>query len=152
MAPARPILAILLAASAGAVPAETVTNADGGELAVAVTSPADVDRSGSPRLVLRRRRWPGRDGGVAGWEIEVTDRRRPAAGNLLYHSRTWHGPYPTQFAAELHGSGQFPAERRLPVHGHRWEIVASCEDCAVTGEGRRADFVRGTLHVRWRRR
>ena len=152
MAPARPILAILLAASAGGVRAETVPSADGGELAVPVTSASGIDRSISPRLVLRLRRWPGFDGRVAGWEIEVANRRRPSAGNLLYHSRTWHGPYPTQFAAELHGSDHFPAERRLPVHGHRWEIVASCDDCAVTGEGFNTHFIRGTLRVRWQRR
>jgi hypothetical protein len=129
-----------------------VPSADGGELTIPVTSASEIERAISSRLVLRVRRWPGHDGGVAGWEVEVTSRRRPSAGNLLYHSKTWHGPYPTQFAAELHGSGQFPAERRLPVHGHRWEIIASCEECAVTGEGFHTSFVRGTLRVRWRRR
>ena len=82
----------------------------------------------------------------------MEDVRRPNAGNLLYHSRLWHGAYPTQLAAATLLSGVFPRVRRLPVQGRWWEVVIECERCAVEGEGTDARFTAGELRVRWRRR
>ena len=89
---------------------------------------------------------------MAGWEVEVEEVGRPGARNLLYHSRSWHGPYPTQIAAETIRTGFFPRVRRLPVQGRRWEVVIQCDGCAVEGEGPDARFTAGELRVRWRRR
>lgn len=89
---------------------------------------------------------------IAGWEIGVYHDENPAAGNLLYHSPNWHGPYPSQVDAWAEAAHYWPrGPRRLAVRGKPWTVIVTCEDCATTGVGDDARFVSGRLRVRWER-
>lgn len=142
------ILAMIVGLSAPSAAAS-----DPGTLEVPVAADAaTVERQISSHLVLRVSRWPNQDGTVAGWEVAVEDERHPGRGNLLYHSRLWHGPYPTQVTASSLQAGLFPAERRLPVRGRRWQVDIACVGCTTAGEGDSARLTGGTLRVSWHRR
>ncbi|MGH2402982.1 MAG: hypothetical protein ACRDGN_00825 [bacterium] len=80
--------------------------------------------------------------------------RRPAgedSWNLLYHSRAWHGPYPTDILAWIHERQFYPDERILPVYGHPYEIRIRLVDGPTAGVGDDAEFVAGIVEVAWRR-
>jgi hypothetical protein len=87
-----------------------------------------------------------------GWEIAVVD---PAAGphprNLLYHSPSWHGPYPTQILPWHLPAGLFPDHRVLPVDGHPYEVDIRLQDLRASGAGDEARFTSGAVEVQWRR-
>jgi hypothetical protein len=99
-------------------------------------------------LLLQIRKEAGADGPV-GWTVEVT--RRGHAGNLLYHSRQWHGPHPSQVYAWSEAARLWPARRELAVRGRPWRVTVSCEGCVVRGEGPSATFLKGVLCVSWAR-
>jgi hypothetical protein len=107
---------------------------------------AVVERPLGPRLLLRvTRAW-------AGWIVSVV--RRPArqdSPNLLYHSRSWHGPYITDVLAWLHAQQRMPDERILPVYRYPYEIRIRLIDARTLGTGEDAHFTGGTLEVAWRR-
>ena len=71
--------------------------------------------------------------------------------NLLYHSRSWHGPYPTDVFAWHYGTGRFPDERILPVYGYPYELRVRCPGCAIAGSGPDVHFIDGVVEVGWRR-
>ena len=87
-----------------------------------------------------------------GWIVSVTRRSTEAdQPNLLYHSREWHGPYPTDVFAWSFARRLFPDERSLPVYGHPYEIRVRLIDCHASGSGSDATFTSGTIEVAWRR-
>lgn len=98
-------------------------------------------------LRIRVTRYSGAD-----WKVSVV-RQSPGVDqpNLLYHSRSWHGPYPTDVLAWAHRSRFFPDERILPVRGHPYEIRIRLIDCHTSGSGGDAVFDAGTIDVAWRR-
>ena len=87
----------------------------------------------------------------ASWEVSVTDGRNHGE-NLLYHSRQWHGPYPTMIDPWMVRDHLFPSRNRFNVRGYPWLISVECRDCAVEGDGPATHFVRGTIRVTWSRR
>lgn len=98
-------------------------------------------------LGLRVRREP-----PMGWVVSVTAKSSEAdSPNLLYHSRSWRGPYPTDVFAWSHQRRFFPDERILPVYGHPYEIRVRLVDCRTSGAGDDAVFEAGTIEVAWRR-
>jgi hypothetical protein len=108
----------------------------------------EISRVIDDRLLLRLR-----SQGDHEWEAEVL--QRPATQfpeNLLYHSRQWHGPYPTQVFAWHVASRRFPDERWLCVRGNPYEVAIRLKDIATEGAGADARFVRGTIEVEWFRR
>ncbi len=87
-----------------------------------------------------------------GWTVAVV--RRPArvsTRNLLYHSRTWHGPYPTDIFAWIHDRHYFPDERFLPVYGYSCELRIRLLNAETAGTGDEVRFAAGTVEVAWRR-
>jgi hypothetical protein len=88
-----------------------------------------------------------------GWWVAVM--RTPAPDdnsfNLLYHSRYWHGPYPTDLYAWHYGKTRFPNERILPVYGYPYELRVRCPGCKTAGQGQDAHFMEGIVEVGWRR-
>ncbi len=86
-----------------------------------------------------------------GWTVTVVPRAsRLDRPNLLYHSRSWHGPYPTDVFAWSHQQHYFPDERLLPVYGYPYEIRIRLIDCRTSGSGEAAVFETGTIEVAWR--
>jgi hypothetical protein len=97
------------------------------------------------RLVARRE--------GSGWDIAVVAANDTLAENLLYHSREWHGPYPTQVYAWSEAERYFgDGERIMPVRGYPWVVRLRCEGCKTEGRGERARFTAGMVHVAWERR
>lgn len=97
-------------------------------------------------LLLRVRRAPS-----LGWTVTVVPRSsRPDRPNLLYHSRSWHGPYPTDVFAWSYQHQYFPNERLLPVYGHPYEIRIRLIDCRTSGSEEAVVFEGGTIKVAWR--
>ena len=91
-------------------------------------------------------------GSPGGWYIAVV--RQPAAperSNLLYHSRSWHGPYPTDLFAWIHEERYYPDERILPVYGYPFELRFRCEGCETTKTASGVQFTAGIVEVGWRR-
>ena len=87
-----------------------------------------------------------------GWWVAVI--RTPTergSFNLLYHSRSWHGPYLTDLYAWHFGQTRFPDERILPVHGYPYELRVQCLGCETEGKDQDARFTRGVVEVGWRR-
>jgi hypothetical protein len=145
------LLAVLAAAPACSVSRGSAVS--GSSLEFPVSGEAGpAERRIADHLVLRILRWPNRDGTAAGWEVSVEDDRPRASSNLLYHSRIWHGPYPTQMTPESLQSGQFGAVRRLPVRGRPWEVEIVCENCESARDGDDTRFTGGTVRMVWRRR
>lgn len=88
----------------------------------------------------------------SGWIVSVVRRSAdPDQPNLLYHSREWHGPYPTDVFAWSFARRLFPDERILPVYGHPYAIRVRLIDCHASGSGSDATFTSGTIEVSWRR-
>ena len=87
-----------------------------------------------------------------GWVVTATS-ERPGDDppNLLYHSPSWHGPYPTDVFAWSYRSRLFPDERVLPVRGHPYEVRIRLIDCRTSSTGDDATFESGTIEVSWRR-
>jgi hypothetical protein len=87
-----------------------------------------------------------------GWTVAVS--RKPVTGdnrrNLLYHSRSLHGAYPTDLYAWQWRTQLFGDVRSLPVYGYPYEVEVRCERCTVAGDGTDAYFTAGTVRVRWR--
>ncbi|MGH7590155.1 MAG: hypothetical protein ACREL2_01845 [Gemmatimonadales bacterium] len=98
-------------------------------------------------LLLRVEREP-----PDGWVVSVV---RRGAGtdprNLLFHSRRWHGPYPTDVFAWSFRQRYFPDERVLPVYGYPYEVRIRLVGCHASGTGATAVFDAGTIEVAWRR-
>ncbi len=87
-----------------------------------------------------------------GWTVSVV--RRPAregSRNLLYHSRSWHGPYITDVFAWIHAEQFMPDERILPVYRYPYELRIRLLDARTRGTGEQTEFTGGTLEVAWRR-
>ncbi|NNG16083.1 MAG: hypothetical protein HKM89_06340 [Gemmatimonadales bacterium] len=88
-----------------------------------------------------------------GWWVAVM--RTPVESgtffNLLYHSKYWHGPYPTDLYAWHFGKTRFPDERILPVHGYPYELRVRCPGCKTRGQGPDVHFTEGMVEVGWRR-
>jgi hypothetical protein len=105
------------------------------------------ERPLGPALLLRVRRDPS-----MGWTVTVIPRSsRLDRPNLLYHSRSWHGPYPAEVFAWSHQSQYFPDERVLPVYGHPYEVRIRLIACRTSGTGQSVVFVAGEIEVAWRR-
>lgn len=87
-----------------------------------------------------------------GWYVAVVRRRGgPEQPNLLYHSRSWHGPYPTDLFAWIHAERYYPDERLLPVYEYPYELRLRCKACTTVGSGAGAQFTGGTVEIAWRR-
>jgi hypothetical protein len=98
-------------------------------------------------LLLRVRRESRR-----GWVVSVVRRSsEPDQPNLLYHSRRWHGPYPTDVLAWSFQRQYFPNERILPVYGYPYEVRIRLIDCRTSGSADDVVFVAGTIELAWRR-
>jgi hypothetical protein len=88
---------------------------------------------------------------AAGWDVAVYATGDTARENLLYHSREWHGPYPTQVYAWSEAENYFgKGARELPVRGHPWLVLLECVECVTEGTGDVARFTRGELKIEWR--
>ena len=112
-----------------------------------VDTVSKVERSITRDLRLEARR----EGN--GWDVAVVATNDTLAENLLYHSREWHGPYPTQVYAWSEAEHYFgEGERIIPVRGYPWVVRLRCEGCKTAGTGGSAQFTAGTLHVAWERR
>jgi hypothetical protein len=108
---------------------------------------AAFEHSLGDSLVLR----VSREGSL-GWIVSVVRRSpEPNQPNLLYHSRAWHGPYPTDVLAWSFKSRYFPDERLLPVYGYPYEIRIRLIDCRTAGRREHIVFAAGTIEVAWRR-
>ncbi len=80
------------------------------------------ERALESELILAVRRVPHAKLAHFGGTVVVRERRvGPEAPNLLYHSRSWHGPYPTDILAWIQQEQRFPDERVLPVWGKPYE-------------------------------
>ena len=141
------VIAGILAAPAGTAAAPRT-----GMVEIPVTAQHRVERRISPRLVLRVERDLYVSGAIAGWDVEVEDTLRPSDGNLLHHSRIWHGPHPSQVSAWIIRDHFYPSANTLDVRGYPWSVRIECRDCVTAGEGPDAYFVSGTIRVRWRTR
>jgi hypothetical protein len=109
------------------------------------TTPAFEQPLGSSLLLRVQREAPG------GWVVSVVRRTAHSdPANLLYHSRRWHGPYPTDIFAWSHQQHYFPDERVLPVYGYPYEVRVRLLDCQTAGSGSSAVFAAGTIEVAWR--
>jgi len=103
------------------------------------------------RLVLRVRREAEARGPAMGWSVAVSRRpTTPESSNLLYHSRTLHGAYPSDLFAWHLRTHWFPDLRTLPVYGYPFEVEIRCDRCTVSGDSSEARFSSGTVRVRWR--
>jgi hypothetical protein len=116
-----------------------------------VTDTTPVFERALSRTLLVQVRHEG-DAEAGGWSIAVI--RRPAGPerhNLLYHSRAWHGPYPTDLLAWIHEEHYYPDERVLPVYDYPYELRFRCEGCETMRTARGVKFTAGTVQVDWRR-
>jgi hypothetical protein len=114
--------------------------------AVTDTTPVFEQPLGTALLLRVRHEPPG------GWIVSVVRRGAGSnARNLLYHSRRWHGPYPTDLFAWSYQQRYFPDERVLPVYGYPYEVRIRLVNCQTTGSGVSAEFAAGTIEVAWRR-
>ena len=88
-----------------------------------------------------------------GWDVEVVERsyNKSSFQNLLYHSRQWHGPYPSQVYAWHVGARLFRDERELVVRGHPYAVSIVLVNPVVEGEGLNRRFISGKIEVSWRR-
>jgi hypothetical protein len=145
---ARLALAWLLAATCADAQARSFPAS--GAVELPVTAPKGVTRRISEKLILTVDRRVDADG-IWSWEVGVRDGGN-AAENLLYHSREWHGPYPTMIDAWIIRDHYFPASNELPVRGYPWRVAITCVACEVAGERTKEHFVSGTIRVRWRER
>lgn len=103
---------------------------------------APIGQSGLTLAVTYSRSWG---------EVAVFDRRKSGpARNLLYHSASWRGPYPTQIAASHKAAGLFDDLRVLPVHGHAYQIVLTLKEVRLVGQGSAAQFAAGDVTIEWR--
>ncbi|HYU96286.1 MAG TPA: hypothetical protein VE989_08990 [Sphingomicrobium sp.] len=106
-------------------------------------------RSLSPELELVAKADLDPQGRVFGWSLEVRKRNARRPDNLLYGSRFWHGPQPSQFDAWTVAAGYWPNRRDLPVRSRRLVVTAECRDCRTRGTGPNVTFTHGTLAVGW---
>jgi hypothetical protein len=104
-------------------------------------------------LVVRVSRQVDSESRHIGWRVAVmrTPIERGNLLNLLYHSRYWHGPYPTDLFAWHWGQTRFPEERILPVYGYPYKLRVRCPGCETAGQGADIRFTRGVVEVGWRR-
>jgi len=116
-----------------------------------VTAPSGIARPIAKGLVLEVRRLPDAHG-IVSWEVVARDRHWLRDGNLLYHSRQWHGPYPTMIDPWMIREHYFPNSNDFNIKGYPWRVTVECRDCAVAGNGDDSRLVSGTIRVRWRRR
>jgi len=134
---------------AGSANAQDLAATAAGSINLPVEDPRErVSARLDPRLTLTVVKESGASG-PSGWSVEVNEAGRPS--NLLYHSRRWHGPYPSQVYAWSEAEHIWPAKRTLAVRGRPWRVTISCEGCVTRGEGAGAVFVQGAIQVRWER-
>jgi hypothetical protein len=108
---------------------------------------AVFERPLEPALLLRVRREPS-----MGWTVTVIPRSsRLDRPNLLYHNRSWHGPYPSEVFAWSHQSQCSPDKRVLLVYRHPYEVRIRLIDCRTSGTGQHVVFESGEIEVAWRR-
>lgn len=113
-----------------------------------------ITRDIGDNLLLRVVKVSSAQGGDFGWDIEVV--RKPydpnSSENLLYHSRQWHGPYPSQVEAWQVSQRYFPNERELSVRGYAVTVRISLVEPVVTGSGSEAQFTSGAVKIGWEQR
>jgi hypothetical protein len=110
-----------------------------------------ITRSISKDLLLRVKRVRSARQEYFGWDVEVV--RKPIeanSSNLLYHSKEWHGPYPSQVDAWQVATKYFPNQRELDVRGYPYEVKLILIDPVVEGAGE--SFVSGSIQILWRRK
>jgi len=124
----------------------------GGSLTFDVRDKREViTRSIDKHLLLRVERADKLAQEPVGWDIQVV--RKPFdvnSGNLLYHSREWHGPYPSQVEAWHVADRYFPNERELEVRGYPYELRIILINPVVAGDG--SSFVSGEIKIIWKRK
>lgn len=113
-----------------------------------------ITRDIGDNLLLRVVKVSSARGGDFGWDIEVV--RKPydpdISENLLYHSRQWHGPYPSQVEAWQVSQKYFPNERELGVRGYAVSVRISLVEPVVKGSGSEAQFTSGAVKISWEQR
>ena len=86
----------------------------------------------------------------SGWDVKAV--RKPynpnSSHNLLYHSREWHGPYPSQVEAWQVTERYFPNVRELNVRGYSYLVKIALINPIVENGG----FVSGTIRISWKRK
>ena len=127
------------------------TQKHGGSLTFDVADKREViTRSIDKQLLLRVEREDRLAHEPVGWDIQVV--RKPFdvnSSNLLYHSREWHGPYPSQVDAWHVAKKYFPNERELDVRGYPYEVKIILVNPVITGDG--SSFVSGKIKIIWKR-
>jgi hypothetical protein len=110
------------------------------------------ERALGSALTVQVRREADVQGVPGGWSVAVVRLGGgPEAFNLLYHSRAWHGSYPTDLFAWIHEDHYFPDERVLPVYDYPYELRLRCVDCVTAKTARGVEFISGRVEVGWRR-
>ena len=110
-----------------------------------------ITRSIDKHLLLRVVRVDSGTQGDFSRDIQVV--RKPFhinSSNLLYHSREWHGPYPSQVDAWQVAKEYFPNERKLDVRGYPYEVKIILIDPVVAGD--EPSFVSGKIKIIWKRK
>src|SRR5918994_4662533 len=81
-----------------------------GEIGFEAGAPAGrFERLIDSNLKLKVRADTNSNARVLGWGVGIYRVNGPAAGNLLYHSRNWHGPYLAQVDAWAEAIGWWSA-------------------------------------------
>ena len=89
-----------------------------------------------------------------GWDVQVIQKPfdSKSLSNLLYHSREWHGPYPSQVDAWHVTEKYFQNERELEVRGYPYRLKIVLVNPVVEGTGSDTRFVSGRVKISWRRK
>jgi len=128
------------------------TQKHGGSLTFDVRDKRElITRSIDKYLLLRVERADKLAKEPGGWDVQVV--RKPFdvnSENLLYHSREWHGPYPSQVEAWHVARKYFPSERELEVRGYSYEVKIILINPVVAGDG--SSFVSGEIKIIWKRK
>ncbi|MEE9613710.1 MAG: hypothetical protein V3W31_02000 [Thermodesulfobacteriota bacterium] len=86
-----------------------------------------------------------------GWNVEVVEVALELnATNLLYHSKEWHGPYPSEVFAWSKRKGLFPDVRRFRVRGTGHRLTIKLLDCETKVSGETVEFESGTIEIYWK--
>jgi hypothetical protein len=147
----KPLLAILATILLSGLNLEA-TQKHAGSLTFDVKDEREViTRTIDKDLVLRVERADSVAQKHFGWDIQVI--RKPFnvnSSNLLYHSREWHGPYPSQVYAWHVAKKYFRNERELNVRGYPYEVKIILANPVVGGDG--SSFVSGKIKIIWKRK
>jgi hypothetical protein len=110
-----------------------------------------ITRSIDKDLLLRVERANSLGQERFGWNVQVI--RKPFdvnSSNLLYHSREWHGPCPSQIYAWHVAKKYFPNERELDVRGYPYQVKIILANPVVGADG--SSFVSGKIKIIWKRK